>query len=146
MQRPRGDTEEELNMFEYYGSKGSTTFIDLSSGRQIGLSSCARRALRSDDRTHISSCRTPITPATYRCTIKITNGCSGCVEVCNKGFIKQQQEPEMRTKFKNPAVSPPGAAPGNTPSLSDERRPGGRTLTSTARAACSPLLYSKPTH
>lgn len=36
VQRPRGDAEEELNMFEYYGSKGSTTFIDLSSGRQIG--------------------------------------------------------------------------------------------------------------
>lgn len=58
----------------------------------MSLSVCARWAVRSDDRTHISSCRTPITPATYRCTIKITNGRFGCrVEVCNEGFIKQQE-------------------------------------------------------
>lgn len=84
------------------------------------MSLCVWRTVNSDDRTHISSSRTLIIPVTYRCIIKITNGhFRHCVEVCNKGFIKQQERQRQGhspAKFKTPQP--------RLPLPLDERLPG----------------------
>lgn len=91
----------------------------------VSLSLNAWRGAQSDDWVRISSCRVPITPVTYRCTIRITNGRCGCfAEVRNQGVIKQQSsqgEGTHRLSYDPPA-SNPEASPGNVPSVFSEHR------------------------